>query len=48
MVIAKYFYEPWAISVFYHKTGKSATVLIYNIDTDEEETVSARYGKEFC
>ena len=24
--------------MFYHKTGKSATVLIYNIDTDEEET----------
>jgi len=48
VVQTRFLYDPWGITVFYQKDGRSATVLIYNIDTDEEEAINVRHGEEFC
>lgn len=48
VVQTSFLYDPWAVSIIYHRTGKSATVLIINIDTDEEEAINVRNAKEFC
>lgn len=48
VVRTSFLHDPWGISVIYHRTGKSATVLIINIDTDEEEAINVRNAQEFC
>ena len=48
VVQTRFLHDPYAIAVFYKKDGSSATIIIYHLDEETEESINVRYAQEFC